>query len=194
MLVMPVSSSRLRKVTPSAVAGRCRWVTAPATTPLSEITDTIERFTPDGIQLASGRHLDADVVVTATGLNVQFLGNTELVVDGETVDPAQHVSYRGMMLDVSRHFMPLGDVKALIDELAALKFNTFHWHLTDDQGWRIEIKRYPKLTDVGAWRRRTLKGHASAEPAEYDDTPHGGFYTQDDVREVVAYAAARRAG
>ena len=63
------------------------------------VTDTIERFTPDGIQLASGRHLDADVVVTATGLNVQFLGNTELVVDGETVDPAQHVSYRGMMLD-----------------------------------------------------------------------------------------------
>lgn len=100
-------------------------------------------------------------------------------------------AYRGMMLDVSRHFMPLDDVKILLDELAALKFNTFHWHLTDDQGWRIEIKRYPRLTEVGAWRRRTLRGHASAEPAEYDDTPHGGFYTQDDIRELVAYAAER---
>lgn len=108
-----------------------------------------------------------------------------------TIRDEPRFAYRGMMLDVSRYFMPLDDVKALIDELAALKFNTFHWHLTDDQGWRLEIGRFPKLTQVGAWRRRTLKGHALAEPAEYDETPHGGFYTQDEVRELVAYAAAR---
>lgn len=99
--------------------------------------------------------------------------------------------HRGVMLDVSRHFMPLADVKNLLDELAALKFNTFHWHLTDDQGWRLEIRRYPRLTEVGGQRRRTLRGKAGREPQEFNEVPHGGFYTQDEVRELVAYAAAR---
>lgn len=108
------------------------------------------------------------------------------------IEDAPRFDYRGMMLDVSRHFMPLEDIKRLIDELAALKFNTFHWHLTDDQGWRIEIERYPKLTEVGGWRARTLRGHASATPAEFDGVPHGGFYTQQQVRELVAYAAERQ--
>lgn len=99
--------------------------------------------------------------------------------------------HRGLMLDVSRHFMPLPEVKRLIDEMAALKLNVFHWHLTDDHGWRIEIQWYPKLTEVGAWRERTRRGHYSDDPAQFDDTPHGGFYTQDEIRELVAYAAER---
>ena len=104
--------------------------------------------------------------------------------------------WRGMHLDVSRHFMPKDDVMTFIDTMASLKLNTLHWHLTDDQGWRIEIKKYPKLTEVGAWRKETLIGHGleserNSEPFTYDGKPHGGFYSQDDIREVVAYAAAR---
>jgi hexosaminidase len=100
-------------------------------------------------------------------------------------------SWRGAMLDVSRHFMPINFVKKLIDLLALHKLNVFHWHLTDDQGWRIEIKKYPKLTKVGAWRSSTPIGHASERPRRYDDSPYGGFYSQKEIREVVAYAAER---
>lgn len=104
--------------------------------------------------------------------------------------------WRGLLLDVSRHFMPKEDVLRLIDTMASLKFNTFHWHLTDDQGWRIEIKRYPKLTEVGGWREGTLVGdlvdyrHRKV-PFTYDGVRHGGFYTQDEVREIVGYARER---
>ncbi|VGO20844.1 beta-N-acetylhexosaminidase [Pontiella sulfatireligans] len=104
--------------------------------------------------------------------------------------------WRGMHLDVDRHFMPKEDVLRFIDTLSTFKFNSFHWHLTEDQGWRIEIKKYPKLTEVGAWRTETLIGHRAKEkrngmPYAYDGIRHGGFYTQDEVREVVAYAAER---
>ena len=101
--------------------------------------------------------------------------------------------WRGLHLDVSRHFMPKDDVLKFIDVMASLKFNNLHWHLTDDQGWRIEIKKYPKLTEIGSSRTGTLKGHylPENEPKEYDNTTHGGFYTQDELREVVAYAAKR---
>lgn len=97
--------------------------------------------------------------------------------------------WRGVMLDVSRHFMPKADVLRFIDLAAMHRLNVFHWHLTDDQGWRIEIKRYPKLTEVGSWRRESQVG-AQRECAG-NNRPHGGFYTQDDVREIVAYAAER---
>ena len=93
------------------------------------------------------------------------------------------------MLDVARHFMPKDGVLRYLDLLAAHKLNVLHLHLTDDQGWRIEIKRYPRLTEVGAWRARTKYGHRASEL--WDETPHGGFYTQDDIREIVAYAAER---
>lgn len=103
--------------------------------------------------------------------------------------------WRGAHLDVSRSFMPKEFVKKYIDLLALHKMNRFHWHLTDDQGWRVEIKKYPRLTSVGAWRRETLIGiqHAYADSTQwqYDKRPHGGFYTQDDIREIVAYAQAR---
>lgn len=99
--------------------------------------------------------------------------------------------WRGMHLDVSRHFMPKEFVKQYIDYLAAHKLNVFHFHLTDDQGWRIEIKKYPKLTEVGAWRSETLVGHYSNRPKTFDGKKHGGFYTHEDIREIVAYAADR---
>ncbi|MBF9224234.1 beta-N-acetylhexosaminidase [Hymenobacter ruricola] len=103
--------------------------------------------------------------------------------------------WRGGMLDVSRHFFPVSFVKKYIDFLAAYKLNTFHWHLTDDQGWRIEIKKYPKLTQVSAFRKQTLIGAQQLfkTPADfkYDATPYGGFYTQEQIRDVVAYAQRR---
>jgi hexosaminidase len=90
--------------------------------------------------------------------------------------------------------MPREFVKKLIDVLALHKMNSFHWHLTDDQGWRIEIRKYPRLTEIGAWRKETLVGRLTSEKAtdlKYDGRPHGGFYTQDDIREVVEYARER---
>ncbi|WP_329444882.1 beta-N-acetylhexosaminidase [Streptomyces sp. NBC_01426] len=97
--------------------------------------------------------------------------------------------WRGLMLDVARHFMPKDGVLRYIDLLAAHKLNVLHLHLTDDQGWRVEIRRYPRLTEVGAWRPRSRWGHR-ASPL-WNETPHGGFYSRDDIREIVAYAAER---
>nr|WSX51640.1 beta-N-acetylhexosaminidase [Streptomyces sp. NBC_00974] len=105
------------------------------------------------------------------------------------VQDGPRFGWRGLMLDVARHFMPKDGVLRYIDLLAAHKLNVLHLHLTDDQGWRIEIERYPKLTDVGAWRARSRWGHR-ASPL-WNETPHGGFYTRDDIREIVAYAADR---
>ena len=100
--------------------------------------------------------------------------------------------YRGLHLDVARHFFPVSFIKKYIDLLALHKFNTFHWHLTDDQGWRIEIKKYPKLTQVGSRRKETLIGHYhESDPQQFDGQPYGGFYTQDEVREVVRYAKSK---
>lgn len=97
--------------------------------------------------------------------------------------------WRGMHLDVCRHFFTKDEVKKYIDYLAMYKINTFHWHLTDDQGWRIEIKKYPKLTEIGAWRNGSMIGHYSEQ--RFDNKRYGGFYTQDEIREVVKYAADR---
>ena len=102
--------------------------------------------------------------------------------------------WRGALLDSARYFTPKEFVKKFIDLLALHKMNTFHWHLTDDQGWRIEIKKYPKLTEIGAWRKETLVGRMENENTKvlkFDGTPHGGFYAQDDVREIVEYARVR---
>ncbi|MFI5150951.1 MAG: beta-N-acetylhexosaminidase [Bacteroidia bacterium] len=99
-------------------------------------------------------------------------------------------SWRGMHLDVCRHFFTKEEVERYLDYLALYKFNVFHWHLTDDQGWRIEIKQYPRLTEIGSVRKETVIGKPS-DTARYDGKQHGGFYTQADIKEVLAYADAR---
>jgi len=98
--------------------------------------------------------------------------------------------WRGAMLDCSRHFRPVEFICKFIDAMALHKLNVFHWHLTDDQGWRIEIKKYPKLTEVGAWRNGTWMGHNDVESRD-DGIRYGGFYTQDQIRDIVRYAAER---
>ncbi|AEN10311.1 MULTISPECIES: beta-N-acetylhexosaminidase [unclassified Streptomyces] len=105
------------------------------------------------------------------------------------IEDGPRFAWRGLMLDVARHFMRKDDVLRYLDLLAAHKLNVFHFHLTDDQGWRVEIKRHPRLTETASWRARTKYGHRASEL--WDETPHGGFYTQDDIREIVAYAAER---
>ncbi|MEV1039542.1 beta-N-acetylhexosaminidase [Streptomyces sp. NPDC050204] len=105
------------------------------------------------------------------------------------IEDAPRFAWRGTMLDVARHFMPKHDVLRFLDLMAMHRLNTLHLHLTDDQGWRVEILRHPRLTEVGAWRRESPLGASPEAPG--DGRPHGGFYTQDDIREIVGYAAQR---
>ncbi|HUB27631.1 MAG TPA: beta-N-acetylhexosaminidase [Tepidisphaeraceae bacterium] len=119
------------------------------------------------------------------------VSNVEWSVPSVQIEDYPRLRWRGMMLDCSRHFMPKEFVERFIDLLAMHKMNSFHWHLTDDQGWRIEIKKYPRLTSVGGWRKETLVGHEGSQPVVYDGIPYGGFYTQEDIRQIVAYAADR---
>ena len=105
-----------------------------------------------------------------------------------TINDQPRFGYRGVMLDVARHFQPISFIKKYIDLLALHNINRFHWHLTEDQGWRIEIKQYPKLTELGSERKETVIGKNTGE---YDGKPHGGFYTQEEIKEIVAYAQER---
>lgn len=107
------------------------------------------------------------------------------------IEDEPRYSYRGMHLDVARHFYPVEFIKKFIDMLALHKMNRFHWHLTEDQGWRIEIKKYPKLQEIAAYRDETLIGHYSDQPHQFDGQRYGGYYTQEEIKEVVAYAQKR---
>lgn len=102
-----------------------------------------------------------------------------------TINDAPRYAYRSMLLDCGRHFYTLEDIKRYLNIMAVYKMNVFHWHLTEDQGWRIEIKKYPRLTEVGAWRSGTQIGK---DRSSSDGISHGGFYTQDQIRELIAYA------
>ncbi len=163
--------------------------------------------TPESYQLTSTKEHVVIVASSGAGLfyGVQTLRQllpmavySAKQVDGQkwtmpvvTIADAPRFAWRGMELDPCRHFMPKEFVKKFIDTLAVQKMNHLHLHLTDDQGWRIEIKKHPKLTEVGAWRAETVVGHAGKPNATYDGIRHGGFYTQEDLREIVAYAADR---
>lgn len=138
----------------------------------------------------------AGATPAAVFLGIQTLRKSLPIVKGETsvslpfvnISDAPRFSYRGMHLDCARHFFPVQVVKDYIDMIALHGMNKFHWHITEDQGWRIEIKKWPKLTTVGAWRSGTVIGRNSILD---DGIPHGGFYTQEECREIVKYAADR---
>ncbi|NHM00691.1 glycoside hydrolase family 20 protein [Flavobacterium difficile] len=120
---------------------------------------------------------------------IPFEKNAEIKLPFLNINDQPKYAWRGMHLDCARHFFSVEFVKKYIDYLAMYKFNTFHWHLTDDQGWRIEIKKYPKLTEVGAWRKGSMIGHYNDQ--KFDDKRYGGFYTQQEIKEIVAYATER---
>ena len=115
--------------------------------------------------------------------------SSAITVPNCTIQDAPRFGYRGLMLDVGRYFYKVEDIKRFLDVMAIYKLNTFHWHLTEDQGWRIEIKKYPLLTQISSVRKESMLGHY--RDRKFDGKPHGGFYTQDQIREVVAYAASK---
>ena len=122
------------------------------------------------------------------------VANVEWTIPCVRIEDYPRFRWRGATLDSARHFMPKEFVRKFIDLLALQKMNTMQWHLTDDQGWRIEIRKYPRLTEIGAWRKETLVGRLPDDrtaPLEFDGKPHGGYYSQDDIREIVEYARAR---
>lgn len=114
-----------------------------------------------------------------------------VVVPAIEISDAPRFAYRGLHLDVARHFFEVSFIKKMLDAMAFYKLNRFHWHLTDDQGWRIEIENLPLLTQTGAWRANTLMGHADDRPEQFDTLSYGGFYTRDEIREVIDYAVRR---
>jgi len=116
--------------------------------------------------------------------------NTRLVVNYVDIKDQPRFKWRGLHLDVGRHFFPVSFIKKYLDYMAMYKLNTFHWHLTEDQGWRLEIKKYPELTEISHWRDQTIVGHAR-DSEVYDGIGYGGFYTQDQVKDLVKYAAER---
>ncbi len=143
-----------------------------------------EAATPKGLFYAAQtmrQLLPADTAPPAPG--------STLTMPACAITDKPRFPYRGLHLDVSRHFMPVSFVKKYIDLMAMHKQNTFHWHLTDDQGWRIEIKKWPKLTQVGSKRAETLVGqYFQHYPQQFDGKPTGGSYTQEEIRDVVRYA------
>ncbi len=123
---------------------------------------------------------------------IPFSSEKEVRLQAVRIRDYPRFGWRGVMLDVSRHFFPKEYIKQFIDQIARYKFNRFHWHLTDDNGWRVEIKSFPKLTEVGAWRvPRVGSFNTNDPPKPGEKATDGGFYTQDDIREVVRYAQER---
>ena len=174
------------------------------------VNNTNFNFTVDATLPAEGYVLDIDrrkVSVSASSLNgfiyavqtvkqllpVAIYGH-ETVVDADWSLPCVHIEdsprfgYRGLEIDVARHFFDVAQMKRILNLMTLHKLNTLNWHLTDDQGWRIEIKKYPRLTEYGSIRKQTM---IRKEWNNYDGVPYGGYYTQDEIRDVVAYAAAR---
>lgn len=120
--------------------------------------------------------------------SLPLVKNATVVLPAVEINDFPRFAYRGAHLDVSRHFFPVDSIKKFVDMLALHNINRFHWHISDDQGWRIEIKKYPELTAKGAQRKETVIGHNSGK---YDGKPYGGFYTQEEAKEIVAYAKER---
>ena len=148
---------------------------------------------PDGVTITASSR--AGLIYGAVSL-WQLLTESESVASSLNlaslhITDAPRFAMRGLMVDSARHFQSAAFIKSFIDAMALHKLNVLHWHLTDDQGWRIEIKKYPKLTKVGAWRNPDEAGLKDIDPATGRPRPYGGFYTQDQVREIVAYARDR---
>lgn len=154
--------------------------------------------TPEGIQISASTVIGAfwafqtlrQLMPPIVEMQVPLVG-AKIVVPCVTIIDAPRFAYRGLHLDVSRHMFPVEFIKKYIDLMAFYKLNTFHWHLTDDQGWRIEIKQYPKLQELSAFRRQTLIGSGRTYPRKYDGKNYGGYYTQEEVKDIIEYAHQR---
>ncbi|MGD8278243.1 MAG: beta-N-acetylhexosaminidase [Gemmatimonadota bacterium] len=165
-------------------------LTAPAWAGLFRGIETLRQLLPatyeDGYRATHGRAW-LEPGATPAALDVRPL---DWLVPAVRIEDEPRFRYRGLHLDVGRHFFPVSFIREYIDLIAQYRLNVFHWHLTEDQGWRLEIRQYPRLTQVGAFRRETIL-RKNFDPYVGDGVPHGGYYTQDEVREIVAYAAER---
>lgn len=185
-----------------------RIAATPEDLPAGPGGDRTEAFrltvTPDGVVVegggAAGVFYGVQALLQLLPADVYRRGQVRTAawtLPATVVEDAPAFAWRGVMLDVARHFRTTAEVLRLVDQLAVHRINRLHFHLTEDQGWRIEIKKYPRLTEVGSWRRKSQVGahvpdaDGTLHVAGYDGRPHGGFYTQDDIREIVAYAADR---
>ena len=181
----------LKKVK-AAVSGYIQLTTLQTLVPGKEgaysLTVTPKSISVQG-QTTSGTFYGMQTLVQLLPVQIQGTGKGPLAIAAISINDAPRFAYRGMHLDVGRHFFPVSFIKKYIDYLALHKFNEFHWHLTEDQGWRIEIKKYPKLTSVGAWRNGTIIGRYPGKGS--DNKKYGGFYTQAEIKEVVKYAKDR---
>lgn len=156
-------------------------------------------ITPESIQVLANKEAGFFYAIQSLLqlLPAEIYSNTatyrnEWSVPATIITDIPQFEYRGLHLDVGRHLYPVAFIKKYIDLLSMQKMNRFHWHLTEDQGWRIEIKKYPELTKVGSIRKETIINRNSATALQiYDGTPYGGFYTQEDIKEIVAYAKER---
>ena len=185
-----------RTATGSAAPGGIVLVRVPALAPEAYTLDVSPRGVVVAASAPAGAFYGLETLkqlLPAAIYREAPLGNTVWRAAAVHVEDAPRFAWRGAHLDVARHFEPKEFVKKYIDLLARHKMNRFHWHLTEDQGWRIEILKYPRLTTVGSCREQTLVGPyiTNPKPGNFDGKRHCGFYTQDDVREVVAYAADR---
>lgn len=212
-IVVPFSDTILKKVADNfaeqikKTSGKKVSVVDAATVQSSEKTITFHidktlkeeayklNITPESIQISASSPEGAFYAVQTIYqlLPMEVYGNKEAKyadwsVPAAMIEDEPRFAYRGAMLDAGRHFMPVEFVKQFIDVLAMHKINRFHWHLTDDQGWRIEIKKYPRLTEIGSVRRETVIGKNTGK---YDGIEHKGYYSQEDAKEVVAYASER---
>ncbi len=165
-------------------------LTAPAYAGLFRGIETLRQLMPpayeDGYRATHGQAwlVPGTVPATVEARPIDWL------VPAVHIDDEPRFRYRGLHLDVGRHFFPVSFIHEYIDLIAQYRLNVFHWHLTEDQGWRIEIRKYPRLTQVGAFRKETIL-RKNFDPYVGDGTPYGGYYTQDQIREIVAYAAER---
>ena len=146
------------------------------------------KVTSKGVSITAPTEAGVFYGVQTLRKSLPIVKDVEIVLPEVVINDVPRFEYRGMMLDVSRHFFSVDSIKRYIDLLALHNMNRFHWHLTDDQGWRIEIKKYPELTERGSKRKETVIGKNSGK---YDGKPYGGFYTQEDAKEIVAYAKDR---
>ncbi len=169
---------------PGKTEGRYTLQTTPNTI---EITGDTHSGTFYGMQTLIQLLPVTPYVQTSNGPGVR--SKTGFPIPVVTIEDYPRFEYRGAHLDVGRHFFPVEFVKRYIDFLSLHKMNFFHWHLTEDQGWRIEIKKYPRLTEIGAWRSGTIIGHHPG--TGNDSTRHGGYYTQQEIKDIVQYAADR---
>src|SRR5690606_5954437 len=147
-------------------------------------------ISPSGAALSAGNE-----AALADGRNTfaQIVTGTDGSIPCVTISDRPRYAWRGMHLDVARHFLPVEEIETLLDAMALHRLNVLHLHLTDDQGWRVEIKGYPRLTEIGAWREQTLVGHMGEDESSwtFDGVRHGGFYTQEELAALVEYARRR---